>query len=243
MAAISEGMARRYFPGVDPIGRSFSVHGPRPMPLEIVGVVGDILTGGPDPSPQPTFYVPHSQTPLAVMSVVLRVPRGDPQALAPEAEKIAWSLSRSTNVYAVESLDRRIADLNWQTRFGAILIGGFAVLALLLGALGIYAVVAYTVLQQRPEIALRIALGASGRDVLELVLRGSLRPVLIGLAAGSAASLVLGRGLVGFLYGVRPGDPATHAAVLALLLAVALVACLGPALRAVRIDPQQALRG
>jgi putative ABC transport system permease protein len=242
VAAISESMARRYFPGIDPIGRSFAVHGPRPMPLEIVGVVGDILTGGADPTPQATFYVPHSQTPLAVMSVVMRVPRGDPQALAPEAEKIAWSLSRSTNVYAVETLDRRIADLNWQTRFGAILIGGFAVLALLLGALGIYAVVAYTVAQQRPELALRIALGASARDVLELVLRGSLRPVLVGLVAGAAASQVLGRGLVGFLYGVQPGDPATHAAVLGLLLAVALLACLGPALRASHVDPQEALR-
>jgi putative ABC transport system permease protein len=242
VAAISQGMARRYFPGVDAIGRTFALAGPRPMPIQIVGVVGDILTGGADPTPQAAFYVPYAQNPNAVMSFVMRVPQGDPMALAREAEKAAWSMSRSTNVYGVESLDRRVADLNWQTRFGAVLVGGFAVLALLLGALGIYAVVAYTVTQQQAEIGLRIALGASARNVLALVLRGSLRPVLFGLGAGSLASLALGRGLQGLLYGVRPGDPLTQAGVIALLLAVATAACLGPALRAARVDPQEALR-
>lgn len=115
-------------------------------------------------------------------------------------------------------------------------------LALALGAFGIYAVVSYTVFQQRGEIGLRIALGASARDVLTLVLAGSLRPVLIGLALGSAASLAVARTLVGFLYGVAPGDPATHASVVLLLLVVAVAACLGPALRAAHVDPQEALR-
>jgi ABC-type antimicrobial peptide transport system permease subunit len=128
-------------------------------------------------------------------------------------------------------------------RLGASLLGGFALLALALGAFGIYAVVSYTVLQQKGEIGLRIALGASAQDVLALVLRGSLRPVLAGLVFGSVASVLLGRALVGLLYGVAPGDPATHASVLALLLAVALLACLGPALRASHVDPQEALRG
>jgi hypothetical protein len=235
-------MARRYFQGVDPIGRSFALHGPRPQPLEIVGVVGDIITGGTDPTPQPCFYVPYAQNPLSVMSVVMRVPEGDPVGPAREAERIAWSLSRSTSVYAIETLDRRIADLSWRTRFGALLLCGFAALALGLGVFGIYAVVSYTVFQRRGEIGLRIALGARGRDVLAMVLEGSLRPVLIGLALGSVVSLAGTRALVGLLYGVAPGDPVTLASVVLLLLVVATAASLGPALRASRVDPQAALR-
>jgi putative ABC transport system permease protein len=243
VAVISESMARRYFADAEPIGRSFAVYaGPEPQPLEVVGVVGDIITGGSDPTPQPSFYVPYAQNPLAVMSVVLRVPQGDAAAPAREAEKIAWSLSRSTNVYAIETLDRRIADLNWRTRLGATLLGGFAVLALALGAFGIYAVVSYTVLQRRSEIGLRMALGAGRSQVLGMVLRGSLMPVLWGLATGTLAAVAAAQALTGFLYGVRPGDPATHAGVLLLLLGVAVAASLAPALRATRVDPQQALR-
>jgi putative ABC transport system permease protein len=243
VAVISESMARRYFADVDPVGRSFAVHGPEPQPMEIVGVVGDVITGGNDPTPQPFFYMPYSQNPLAVMSVVMRVASGDALQPAQEAERIAWSLSRSTSVYAIETLDRRIADLNWRTRFGARLLGGFALLALGLGAFGIYAVVSYTVLQRRGEIGLRIALGASRPDVLALLLGGALRPVLIGLTLGCLTSLAVARSLVGFLFGVAPGDPATHASVVLLLLLVATAGCLGPALRASRIDPVRALRG
>lgn len=100
----------------------------------------------------------------------------------------------------------------------------------------------YTVFQQRREIGLRIALGASARDVLRLVLGGSLRPVLVGLFFGSLASLAVGRMLVGLLYGVTPGDPVTHVFVVLLLLVVAVAACLGPAVRAAHVDPQEALR-
>jgi ABC-type antimicrobial peptide transport system permease subunit len=210
--------------------------------MEIVGVVGDVITGGPDPTPQPFFYTPYAQNPLAVMSVVMRVAEGDPMALAPEAERTAWSLSRSTSVYAVETLDRRIADLNWRTRFGALLLGGFALLALALGAFGIYAVVSYGVSQRRGEIGLRLALGARGRDVVAMVLGGGLRPVLVGLGAGLLGSLATGRALAGLLYGVSPVDPPTLATVAVLLLAVATAAGLVPALRATRVDPLAALR-
>ncbi len=242
VAVVSELMARRHFPDVDPIGRRFAVSGPRPQPMEIVGVVGDILTGGADPAPQPMFYVPHAQNPLAVMSAVMRVPEGDAMAPARAAERIAWSLSRSTNVYAMETLDRRIADLGWRTRFSAFMLSGFAALALGLGALGNYAVVSYTVQQQRGEIGLRLALGARAEDVLALVFRGSLRPVLAGLLLGWLASVAATRGFAGLLYGVAPGDPLTAGGVSLLLIAVAAAACLGPALRASRLDPQAALR-
>lgn len=242
VAVISDSMARRYFADVDPLGRTFSRFGPGQMPMEVVGVVGDVITAGTDPTPAPAFYMPYTQNPLPVMSVVMRVPQGDPTGPAHEAERLAWSLAPDTNVYSIETLDQQISDLNWRTRFGATLLGAFAGLALFLGMLGIYAVVSYTVLQRRTEIALRMALGARGRDVLAMVLAGGLRLVLFGLLAGSIASVAATRALGGFLYGVSPGDPVTMAAVSLLLLLVATGACLGPALHASRLNPQAALR-
>lgn len=242
VVVISQRMARRYFADVNPIGRQFATYGARSQPMEIVGVAGDIMTGGTDPTPQPVFYMPYAQNPLAVMSVVMRVPRGDANGPALEAERTTWALSRGTNVYAVETLDRRIADLNWRPRFGAVLLGGFAGLALLLGAAGIYAVVSYTVFQRRAEIGLRMALGARTFDVVTMILKGGLRPVLIGLGVGTIGSVGATEMLAGLLYGVAPGDPATLAAVALLLVAVAIGACLGPAVRASRVDPQIALR-
>lgn len=243
VVVISQTMARRYFSDVNPMGRHFATYGAGSQAMEIVGVVGDVMTGGNDPSPQPVFYMPYTQNPLPVMSVVMRVPRGDANGPALAAERIAWSLSGGTNVYGVETLDRRIADLNWRPRFGALLLGGFAGLALLLGAAGIYAVVSYTVLQRRGEIGIRMALGARAFDVVTMILRSGLLPVLIGLGLGTIGSLAATRMLTGVLYGVAPGDPATLATVALLLLAVAIGACLGPAFRASRVDPQIALRG
>jgi putative ABC transport system permease protein len=242
VVVISQAMVRRHFADVDPLGRTFAVHGPQARPMEVVGVVGDVMTDGTDPTPLPMFYTPYTQSALPVMSVVMRVPGRDAAAPAHDAERTAWSLSASTNVYAVETLDRHLADLNWRPRLGALLLGGFSLLAVLLGAGGIYAVVSYTVLQRRREMGLRMALGARGHDVVALVLGGGLRPVLTGLAAGTLGALAATRSLSGLLYGVRPGDPLTLAAVCLLLLLVATAACLGPALRASRVDPQVALR-
>ena len=242
VAVISATMAERYFAGRDPVGAMFSVHGPRPVPLEIVGVAADILTGGTDPTPVPTFYTAYAQNPIAIMSFVLRVPEGDPLAPARDAEKTAWSLPGDVNVFAIETLDRRIADINWPTRVGALLLGIFATLGLVLGSAGIYAVVSYTVFQRRGEIGLRMALGARAGQVLAMVLRGGLRLALLGVAAGAVVSALVTRGLASFLYGVAPGDPATVGAVAVLLVAVAAAASLPAAVRASRVDPQVALR-
>ncbi len=242
IAVISEKMAARYFADVDPLGRSFAVHGPRPQPLEVVGVSGDVMTGGTDPTPQAVFYTPYAQNPLAVMSFVLRVRDGDAMVPAREAERTAWSLPGSTNVFGIETLDRRIADLNWRSRFGALTLGAFAALALVLGAVGIYAVVSYTVFQRRGEIGVRMALGARDTEVMGMVLKDGLRLAGVGVVFGSLASLAVTRLLAGFLYGVAPGDAGTLAAVSVLLLTVAAGACLGPALRASHVEPHVALR-
>ncbi|MBK5255762.1 MAG: ABC transporter permease [Vicinamibacteria bacterium] len=243
VVVINQAMVDRFFPGVDPLGRSFALHGPGQPQMEIVGVVGNVITAGTDPTPRPVFYAPYAQNPIPVMTVVMRVPQGDPLALAREAEKTAWSLSRSTAVYFVRSMDNRMADLNWQPRFGALLLGGFAALALLLGGVGIYAVISYTVLQRQAEIGLRMALGARASEVLAMVLKGGLRLTAKGLLGGLIASLVVTRVLDGFLYGVSPNDPATLVSVCVLLLGVAASACLVPAIRASRVLPSAILRG
>jgi predicted lysophospholipase L1 biosynthesis ABC-type transport system permease subunit len=235
-------MARRYFAGLDPIGRRFAISGPRQQLMDIVGVAGDIITAGPDPTSQPAFYMPYAQVPLPVMTIVMRVPRGNPSAPALEAERTAWSVAPDTNVYAVETMAARMRDLYWRTRFSALLLGGFAVLAVLLGAAGIYAVISYTVFQRRGEIGLRLALGASGRDIAAMVLKSGLRPVAAGLAAGGLAAIAATRVLAGLLYGVAPGDPATLSGVALLIVVVAIAACLGPAIRAMRVDPQTVMR-
>jgi putative ABC transport system permease protein len=210
--------------------------------VEIVGVVGDVMTSGTRPDPIPAFYVPYAQDPLAVMSFVVRVPSGDPLALGPAAEKAAWALSGGTNVYSVETLERRIADLNWRSRFGALLLGSFAALALLLGTAGVYAVISYSVAQRRAEIGVRMALGARGGTVLGMVLGDALRLALAGVGLGALGALAATRALAGSLYGVSTADPATFAAVTALLLAVATAAGLVPAVRATRLDPLKALK-
>jgi len=241
VAAISESMARRYFPGVDPIGRSFVASG-QATPMQIVGVVGDVATAGMDPAPLPTFYVAYSQHPMNVMTVVMSVPHGDLATSAREAERTAWAQSRSTNVYAVETMTQYLAVRNWRARVGALLLGAFALLGLFLATAGLYAIVSYTVTQRRAEIGLRLALGARPGTIVAMVLGDGLRLVAAGVVVGAAASLALSRGLAGLLYGVAPNDPATLAAVSVLLLAVAACACVGPALRASRVDPHTAMR-
>jgi putative ABC transport system permease protein len=242
VAVITASMAKRYFADVDPVGRSFSVDGSRGGPLQIVGVAGDVLTAGTNPAPQPTFYVPYAQGPIAVMTVVMRVAQGDAAAPLREAERVAWSISPYTNVYAVKTMDAWLAEQNWQARFGAAVLGGFALLGAMLAATGLYAVVAYTVVQRRAEIGLRKALGASGNAIAAGITGGALRTVIAGVFAGDAAAIGLTRLLNGMLYGVAPGDPLTLAIVSLAILAVALAACAGPALAAARVDPQLALR-
>jgi len=242
VVVINDEMARRYFRDRDPVGRSFSLGAGMPA-LEIVGVVGNVLTAGTDPAPKPVFYLPHAQNPIPIMSMTLRVEAASPGSLAREAEAAAWAMTSTSNVYAIETLDAKISDLSWRTRFAALLLGGFAGLALLLGAAGIYAVISYTVTQRRPEISVRLALGAPPRRVLAMVVSGALRLALAGVALGLIGAAALARLLDGLLYGVEATDPPTLLSVAVALLLVAAAASLAPARRAMRVDPIEALRG
>jgi len=175
--------------------------------------------------------------------MTLRVDGPAPGRLAREAEAAAWAMTATSNVYAVETLDAKLADLNWRARFAALLLGGFAGLALLLGAAGIYAVISYTVSQRRPEISVRLALGAPPRRVLGMIVSGALRLALGGVVLGLLCAAALTRLLDGLLYGVEATDPLTLLSVATALLLVAAAASLAPARRAMRVDPIEALRG
>ncbi|HVS63362.1 MAG TPA: ABC transporter permease [Thermoanaerobaculia bacterium] len=243
---VNETLRRRYFDGVDPVGRTLSLDidarpGMAAPPRTIVGVVADVITTGSQPEPAPAAYVPLPQSQLRVMNVVMRT-RLDPVELADDTERAIWSVGGDNNVYGFQTLEQAIADTRWQTSFSAFLLGCFAGLALLLGVAGIYAVVSHSVGSRTPEIGLRIALGARAADVLAMVLGAGLRPVVLGILLGMAGAAATSRLLGNLLYGVEPVDAATFAAVGALLLSAALAAVWGPARRATRVDPMQALR-
>jgi putative ABC transport system permease protein len=242
VAVISDTMAKQYFAGVDPIGRSLSLDAPGAAPMQIVGICGDVITAGTDPTPQPALYTAYPQSAPLIMTVVMRVPQGNPAAPLAQAEKIAWSLSSSTNVYALETMAQRMDTATWRERFAATVLAGFALLGLVLAAAGLYAIVSYTVVQRRSEIGLRMALGASTRSILFDVIVDGLKTVALGLAIGDLAALGFTRLLAGMLYGVTPGDPLTLAAVSIAMLGVAIAASAVPAFAAARVDPHVALR-
>ena len=162
--------------------------------------------------------------------------------IAPSAVAAIHAVDPQLPVQQVGLMEQWISESLSRQRFGMLLLGSFAALALVLAAVGIYSVLSYAVRHRGREIGIRMALGAGMPDVLRLVVGQGMRPALLGMGIGIAAALALGRGLSSLVYGVTPADPWTLAAVAVLLSLVALAACTVPALRAARIDPLRALR-
>jgi predicted permease len=250
VALVNEALVRRYFPDREPLGQTLTLGSDARGPLgpgverRIVGVVGNVLSGGTDPAPQPALYLVHPQAPVPIMNVMMRA-SVDPLSVAREAERVLWSAGTTggeVNVYGLETLEQAIANTRWRTAFATQLLSAFALLALVLGSAGIFAVTAHAVVRRTSEIGLRMALGARTVEVLELVLVVGLRPTLLGIAVGSAAALGLARLLRGLLYAVTPTDPVTFLVVGTVLAATAVTASLLPAWRAARVDPVEALR-
>jgi predicted permease len=251
VAVVNQETARRYWPGEDPIGRRirypFSAPDAPPRWIEIVGVVGSARHESPwEPAP-PAVYVPLAQTPRdppysgRFMTIVARAAGGAPD-LAAAIQALVRELDPGLPVIQPQTMPEVVARAFGEPRFTTILAGAFAVTALLMGALGLYGLLAYTVRQRMREYGLRLALGARAADVHRLVLRRGMRLVAAGLALGLPVSLVLGRLLAGILYGVGPADPATYLGVSSLLLAAAALACALPARRAAAVDPIVTLR-
>jgi putative ABC transport system permease protein len=239
---VNQALARRYFPGEDPVGKKIKARsfGP-PVEREIVGVVGDVRHTGLDSEPRPEYFVPHSQSPFGSMTLVVRTD-SDPLGVLPSLKEAVWALDKEQPFYTVATMDQLISASLAGRRFSLLLLGAFSVIALLLAGVGIYGLVSFSTSQRTHEIGIRIALGARARDVLKLVLREGLALTLAGVAVGLVGSFALTRLLKTQLFGVTPTDPITFVAISILLGCVALLAGYVPARRATRVDPMVALR-
>jgi putative ABC transport system permease protein len=176
------------------------------------------------------------------MTLVAKAARGDAAVLAPAVRRAVAEIDPALPLGAFETLDAVASDSVSRPRFALLLLGAFAILALLLAAVGTYGVIAYATSQRAREMSIRMALGARRAQVLRLVVGQGVLLAVIGIAIGSAGALALSRGLSGLLYQISPGDPLTLTAVAALLFTVTMVACAIPARQATRIDPGNALR-
>jgi putative ABC transport system permease protein len=211
----------------------------------VVGVSGSALTQGPHSGAHAEVYVPYQHHPWVLVPrhlVVRADPGTSPASLTRSVIAEIARLDRDLPVADIRTLEEVAAEPLGQQRMVLALLGGFAVLALALAALGIYSVLSYSVGQRRREFGVRVALGAQQGDVMRLVVGSGARLAMAGLAVGLVAALLVTRLMIDLLYGVTPADPATFLAVSALLAVTALVACYVPARRAMRVNPVDVLR-
>ncbi len=242
VALISERAARRLWPGENPQGRRFKIGDPDGPFVEVAGVVGDVRSTGLDRPPQMTVYVPYWQRrgwqgpALAVRAAI------DPSAMALSIRGAIRAIDPELPVPQFRTMQQIVDDSVAQRRFQMTLILVFAVAALMLASLGVYGVVSYSVASRTSELGIRMALGAHASDILRMIVRQAMAPVVVGLSVGLGAALLAGRLLAGLLYGVTATDTLTIGIVVATLGAVAALASLIPARRATRIDPLVVMR-
>ena len=235
---VNESFAKRYFPNESAVGKTLRMGN---TPIEIVGVIGDFRQKNLTEPPEPTVYMHYLQNMRAGLSLAIRT-TGDPLRYANAVREAIWSVDRDQTITSVETLSAIVGGNVARPRLLASLLLLFGVMGLSLGALGIYGVLAFAVSQRRQEIGVRVALGATPRSVLGLIVSQGMTLAVIGVVAGIAGALVLTRVMTAVLYDVRATDPTTFAVVVIVLLGTALVASWLPARRALRIDPVQALR-
>lgn len=242
VAVISESLARQRWPGEDPIGHTIefgNMDGDLRL-LTVVGIVGDVRDYGLDAPPHPTVYVDLFQRPRPDVTLTM-LTDADTQMVTSSAREILHELNPEIPPQ-FGTFSRLYSASLGSRRFNVILIGFFGVIALLLAAVGVFSVMAYSVSRRTREIGVRVALGARSRDVLTMILAQGMRTILIGIAVGLLGSLLLTRTLRSMLFGVTATDPVTFAAVILLLIFTALLACYLPARRASKVDPMVALR-
>ena len=249
---ISEALARAAFPGLDPLGRRIACCEPAPDGKgpdykTVVGVAGDVRSRGLGEAPSPEFYLPAAQVPAAAwnwiqrsMYVVVRTPM-DAAALTTPVRAALAPVVPGVPFFDTRTMEQRVGASIATARFNTLLLTVLGAIGLVLSAVGIYGVIAYFVSRRTQEIGVRMALGATRRDVVALVIRQGAVPVLAGIAVGMAVSFPLARLLSTQLVGVTPNDPVTYSAVVCGLAGVALLAILIPATRAASVDPTKAL--
>jgi predicted permease len=239
---VNEAWVRRFFPGQDVIGRRIKLGNSSGQPRAIAGVVGDSHDLGLDAPTPPMLFVPEAQLPTDRMTLMVRAASGRPGALAASVREALAEIDSGQPADWVAPFEERIAGALAPRRFPLQLLGAFAALAVVLSALGIYGVTAYGVAQRTKEIGVRLAIGATDRAVLRMVMSGAMRLAAIGVAIGLAGALIGARVLSSQLYGVGARDPITYAGMSLLLALVAVAASWFPARRATRVDPMVALR-
>lgn len=237
---INEALARKYFPNEDPIGKRFTV-GFEKKPREIVGIVGSIKQAALNAEVRPAMYLPHPQAAPGAMTLVVRT-AGDPRTIAPAVREQVRALDKDVPVARVGTMEEVLAVSVAPQKFSMLLVGLFAIVALVLAVVGIYGVMAYSVTQRFHEMGVRIALGASSNDVLKLILKNGMTLTAAGVALGLGGAFALTRFMSALLFGVTATDVTTFAGVSLALLFVACVACYVPARRATKVDPLVALR-
>jgi len=240
-ALVNEAFARREFPHESPIGKRVRRGSEADRAWTIVGVVGEVRHDGLDRPPRAEIFIPHAQAPFAAMTFVARV-AGDPRAMLPMLKAQVHAVDPGQAIYRIATADELVSKSLLERRFTLTLLAGFALLAMVLAATGIYGVISLATTQRTRELGVRLALGADRREILGMVLRQGLALTVVGVAIGLVAALAGARALAGFLYGVAPNDPFTLGAVALGLMLVAMIACALPARRATRVDPLTALR-
>jgi putative ABC transport system permease protein len=242
---INRAFADKYFPDQNPIGKHIQADlgddvVERPM-REVVGVVGNVKRKGLTADVDPQYYVPYAQAVITNPFLTIRT-SGDPAGLEKALQTALHGMDKGVPLYQVSTLEDYLSKSAAAPLFQTLLLSGFAGIALLLSAIGLYGLLSYMVVQRTPEIGLRMALGAQKVDVLSMIVRRGLTLALAGLAAGLFISAMMTRLLSGMLYGIRPSDPITFATVTAILLLVSLAATALPAYQAASLDPLKTLR-
>jgi predicted permease len=241
VVVVNQAFAQSYFPGESPLGKRVDFRWGTSGMQEIVGVVGDVREQALQQPARPAIYIPFAQNPVEWAYLLVRT-TGDPLDIVPSLRRMVAALDRNLPVADVRTLEDVVAARLADRRFAMSLFGVFSVLSLVLAALGLYALISYSVVQRRQEIGIRMALGARAEHVLRPVLRLGLVLSAAGVALGALAALWLGQFLSGLVFGVGTTDPATFAGVALLLVMTAFVASLVPALRATHLDPASVLR-
>jgi putative ABC transport system permease protein len=252
VVVVNQAAARLFWPNQNPIGRRLTIDVvPDEQVREVIGVVPDIPVRHGETTPQPVIYASYHQQPsryrgpyggmFGQMTFMLRGP-GNPLALVPAARRAVAEVEDNRPIAAIFTAEQRLRIGMVRRRYYAFLVSLLAFVAAMLSAIGVYGVMAYSIGQRTREIGIRKALGAGSPEIVALVGRRAVALGATGLVAGSAAALLLSRSLVSQLWGITPTDPATYATVALLLIAVTVLACLGPIRRAIGVDPAVALR-
>jgi predicted permease len=243
VAIVNAAMAKKYWPGQDPVGQQVGLP-IKSFNMTIVGVVANVKHQSLREVPGPEMYVPYTQDPwpsMLTMHVAVRT-KGEPAAMTAAVRAAVRSIDPDLPIARVATLVSIVDDAMAQPRFSMLLVGGFGALALLLACVGLYGAISYSVTSRTPELGIRLALGAKPRTVLAMVLAEGARAAAAGMAIGLVVAIVVLRAMTRFLYGIEATDPLTFAFVSVALMGAALLACYVPARRATRVDPLLALR-